>query len=192
MTPKARTSTTLRGFQKLRSEKLWAEFSFPKNHPSFWRSEQKALAAGEYCHKKGLRSCDRRAAAATAEWPRIARYRETLSAIPPYCVLWGFWCLNMANWVRYPPPPFSECFPPWRACEVEVRYPPTKGYLSDTCAIYPLKTRQNVRYRPLRYYLERVLRDMGGYLALGRSGHVQPESRVGQKVTLRRCPSTVS
>ena len=27
--PKARTSTTLRGFQKLRSEKLWAEFSFP-------------------------------------------------------------------------------------------------------------------------------------------------------------------
>ena len=28
--PKARTSTTLRGFQKLRSEKLWAEFSFPK------------------------------------------------------------------------------------------------------------------------------------------------------------------
>ena len=28
--PKARTSTTLRDFQKLRSEKLWAEFSFPK------------------------------------------------------------------------------------------------------------------------------------------------------------------
>ena len=27
--PKARTSTTLREFQKLRSEKLWAEFSFP-------------------------------------------------------------------------------------------------------------------------------------------------------------------
>ena len=27
--PKARTSTTLRGFQKLRSEKLWAEFSLP-------------------------------------------------------------------------------------------------------------------------------------------------------------------
>ena len=27
--PKARTSTTLRDFRKLRSEKLWAEFSFP-------------------------------------------------------------------------------------------------------------------------------------------------------------------
>ena len=42
--------------------------------------------------------------------------------------------------------------PPWRACEVEVRYPPTK----------------RVRYPPLRYNLESVLHDMGGYLALGR------------------------
>ena len=31
--PKARTSMTLRDFQKLRSEKLWAESSFPKNGP---------------------------------------------------------------------------------------------------------------------------------------------------------------
>ena len=35
-----------------------------------------------------------------------------------------------------PPPPFSEHFPPGRACEVEVRYPPSKGvsqrYLRDT------------------------------------------------------------
>ena len=29
--PKARTSTTLRDFQKLRSEKLWAEFPFPSD-----------------------------------------------------------------------------------------------------------------------------------------------------------------
>ena len=41
----------------------------------------------------------------------------------------------MANWVRYPLPLFCA-FPPWRACEVEVRYPSLqKGYLSDTCAI---------------------------------------------------------
>ena len=46
----------------------------------------------------------------------------------------GFWCLNMANWVRYPLRLFWA-FPPWRACEVEVRYPPQMGYLSDTCAI---------------------------------------------------------
>ena len=31
--PKARTSTTLRDFQKLRSEKLWAEFSLPRIFP---------------------------------------------------------------------------------------------------------------------------------------------------------------
>ena len=56
----------------------------------------------------------------------------------PYCALWGFWCLNMANWVRYPLYLFSA-FPPWRPCEVEVRYPPPpppKGvshrYLRDT------------------------------------------------------------
>ena len=44
--PKARTSTTLRDFQKLRSERLWAEFSFPsvlatenrqKWHPFFFQ-----------------------------------------------------------------------------------------------------------------------------------------------------------
>ena len=33
------------------------------------------------------------------------------------------------------PLPLFWAFPPWRACEVEVRYPPRKGYLSDTCAI---------------------------------------------------------
>ena len=72
---------------------------------------------------------------------------------PPYCALWGFSCLNMANWVRYPspPPPFSERFPPWRACEVEARYPPPppqKGYLSDTCATPP-KKKQNACDIPL-------------------------------------------
>ena len=37
---------------------------------------------------------------------RIARYRETISAIHPYCALWGCGCLNVANWVRYPLPLF--------------------------------------------------------------------------------------
>ena len=76
---------------------------------------------------------------------------------PPYFALWGFWCLNMANWVRYPLP-FFWAFPSWRACEVEVRYPPQKGYLSDTL----WKQGKWVRYPPPRYYLQRVLRDMGG------------------------------
>ena len=29
----------------------------------------------------------------------------------PYCALWGFECLNMANWVRYPLPPFLSVSP---------------------------------------------------------------------------------
>ena len=36
--PKARTSTTLRDSQKLRSEKLWAEFSVPKKKKLFFAS----------------------------------------------------------------------------------------------------------------------------------------------------------
>ena len=54
----------------------------------------------------------------------------------------------MANWVRYPLPLFSV-FPPWRACEAEVRYPPPqKGYLSDTRAI-PYENKANGRDTPL-------------------------------------------
>ena len=79
--------------------------------------------------------------------PYCASHRETISAIPPYCALWGFWCLNMANWVRSPP--LFSVFPPWGACEVEVRYPPPqKGYLSDTCAI-PYKNKANGCDTPL-------------------------------------------
>ena len=66
------------------------------------------------------------------------------------------------------PSPFSEHFPPWRACKVEVRYPtpppPSKGvsqrYLRDTL----WKQGKWVRYPPLWYYLESVLRDRGGIL----------------------------
>ena len=40
-------------------------------------------------------------------------------------------------------PPLSERFPPWRACEVEVRYPPPiKRGISAIPARYPMKTRQ--------------------------------------------------
>ena len=43
-------------------------------------------------------------------WCNTAQYRETISAIPPHCALWGFWCLSMTSSVRYPLP-FSEPFP---------------------------------------------------------------------------------
>ena len=66
-----------------------------------------------------------------------------------------------------PPSPFLERFPLRE--HAKWRRPPTqKGYLSDTCAIPHENKAKRVRYPPLRYYLEKVLRDMGGYLALGR------------------------
>ena len=40
------------------------------------------------------------------------------------------------------PSPFSERFPPWRACEVEVRYPPLQRGISAILARYPMRTRQ--------------------------------------------------
>ena len=47
--------------------------------------------------------------------------------------------------------------------------PPRKRGISAILARYPMKTRHNAcNTPPLRYYLERVLREMGGYLALGR------------------------
>ena len=98
---------------------------------------------------------------------RIARYRETISAIPPYCALWVF---GVSTWpTGCDTPPLFCAFPPWRACEGEVRYPPPqKGYLSDTCAI-PYENKANGCDTPLCDTIsERVLRDMGGYLALGR------------------------
>ena len=67
------------------------------------------------------------------------------------------------------PSPFSERFPlgehaKWR-CDTPP--PPTKGlsqrYLRDTL----WKQGKWVRYPPLRYYLEKVLRDMGGVTRTG-------------------------
>ena len=69
---------------------------------------------------------------------------------PPYCALWGFWCLNMANWARYPLPLSWAFSPPlgehakWR-CDTP---PPQKGYLSDTCAI-PCENKANGCDTPL-------------------------------------------
>ena len=90
------------------------------------------------------------------------RYCETISEIPPYCALWGFWCLNMANLVRYPLP-LSERFPlgehaKWR-CDNPP--PPQKGYLSDTRAIpYECDTR----------LCETILKGYGAIWGVSRTG----------------------
>ena len=98
--------------------------------------------------------------------PRIARYRETISAIPPYCALWGFWCLNMANWVRYPLPLFSAVLP-WRACEVEVREPPLKRGISAILARYPMKTRRMGAIPPSAILSRKGIARYGGVSCTG-------------------------
>ena len=84
--------------------------------------------------------------------------------LTPYCALGGSWYLNTANWVRYPFPLFWA-FPPWRACEVEMRYhvppPPHKGYLSDTCA-----TPSKITAKCLRYPPSATLSQIKGYCAV--------------------------
>ena len=87
--------------------------------------------------------------------------RDYLSDTPLGCALWGFWCLNMANWVRYPLP-FSERFPHEEHAKWSCDTPPLKRGISAILARHPMKTRQIGCDTPLRYYLERVLRDMGG------------------------------
>ena len=70
-------------------------------------------------------------------WPRIARYRETISAIPSIARYGVFGVSTWPNWMRYPLP-FSERFPlgehaKWRC---DTHPPPHKGvsqrYLHDT------------------------------------------------------------
>ena len=60
------------------------------------------------------------------------------------------------------PSPFSEHFPLGEHAKWGCDTPPQKVYLSDACAIPSQNKAKRVRYPSLRYYLERVLRDVGG------------------------------
>ena len=76
--------------------------------------------------------------------PYCAIPRDYLSDTP-YCALWGFWCLNMANWVRYPPPPFLSVSPfenMRSGGAIPPPPPPGKRGISAILARYPMKTRQ--------------------------------------------------
>ena len=78
----------------------------------------------------------------------------------------GFWYLNMANWVRYPSPLFWA-FPPWRECEVEVRYPPLERGISAIPARYPMKTRQMVAIPPSAILSRKAIARYGGVSRTG-------------------------
>ena len=72
---------------------------------------------------------------------RVARMSARMETL---LITMGFWCLNMTNWVRYTPPPLFWALPPWRAFEVEVRYPPpNKRGISAIRVRNHMKTRQN-------------------------------------------------
>ena len=109
-----------------------------------------------------------------AQFSRIARYRETISVI--LLLLHPIARYGVFGDSAWPngcdaPSPFSERFPlgehVQRRCDTPT---PQRGYLSDTCAI-PNENKANgcdPSSQSLRCYLKRGLRDMGGYLALGR------------------------
>ena len=66
-------------------------------------------------------------AAAQLVAPYCAIPRDYLSDTPLLRAM-GFWCLNMANWVRYPLP-FSERFPLGEHAKCRCDTPPQKRYL---------------------------------------------------------------
>ena len=59
-----------------------------------------------------------------------------------------------------PPPPFSERLPFGGHVDVEVRYPLTKGYLSDTCTIAYETKAKRMRY-PLCHTILKLSRSGG-------------------------------
>ena len=142
---------------------------------------------------------------AWAQWPSIAQYRGTISAIPPYCALLGFWCLNMANWVRYPLP-FSDRFPPLESMQSGGTIPLPKRGISAILARYPMKTRQIGAIPPLCDTISKgycairgcishwAAKCMGGRGAGDSRSFLREQQRGGKgrgKHTIRPCPQTV-
>ena len=86
----------------------------------------------------------------------------------------GFWVSQRGQLGANTPSLFSERFPlksMMRSGGATPPPPPNKSGVSATCSVPYQNKAERVRYPPLQYYLEfleRVLRDMGGYLALGR------------------------
>ena len=98
--------------------------------------------------------------------PYCAIPRDYLSDTPLLRAM-GFLVSQHGQLGAIPPPPFLS-ISPLESMQSGGAIPPLqKGYLSDTCAIPYENKAKRVRYPPLRYYLERVLRDMGGVSRTG-------------------------
>ena len=90
----------------------------------------------------------------------VLRDTGRLSQRYPLLRAMGFWVSQHDQFSAIPPPPFAEPFPlgehaQWR-CNTPTKWV-SQRYLRNTT----WKQGNRVRYPPLRYYLEKVLRDMG-------------------------------
>ena len=91
----------------------------------------------------------------------VAPYTTRLSQRYPPIARYGVFGVSTWTIGRDTPSPFSERFPCGEHAKWKCDTPPQKGYLSDTGAIPYENKAKRVRYPPLRYYLERVLRGRG-------------------------------
>ena len=86
-----------------------------------------------------------------------------------------------------PPPPFLSVSP-LESMQSGGAIPPLKRGISAILARYPMKTGQMGVIPPLRYYLERVLRDMGG-ISHWAAKHAH-KNKIGTSTPLLKNPNT--
>ena len=98
--------------------------------------------------------------------PYCAIPRDYLSDTPLLRAM-GFLASQHGQLGAIPPPPPSERFPPWRACEVEVRYLPLKRGISAILARYPMKTRQKRAIPPSAILSRKGIARYGGVSRTG-------------------------
>ena len=98
--------------------------------------------------------------------PYRAIPRDYLSDTPLLRAM-GFLVSQHGQLSAIPRPPFLSVSPLESMRSGGAIPPPQKGYLSDTCAIPHENKVNGCDTPPLRYYLERVLRDMGGVSRTG-------------------------
>ena len=91
---------------------------------------------------------------------RTARYRGSISAMPPYCALWGFWSFNMANWGGILQPLHLDGWGGWE-CRARHAHPKESS-----------EPRNREFVQSLRYLISRDT--FSGRLALPQNGAIPP------------------
>ena len=101
------------------------------------------------------------------QWPRIARYRETISAIRPLLRNMGFLVSQHGQLGAIPPPPFLSASPLGEHAKWRCDLPPKRGILAIP-AQYPMKTKQMGAIPPSAILSRKGIARYGRHLALGR------------------------